>query len=102
MNSLLGNIGNSLLGAFGGSGAVESGENGMAILMQAVGAALRGETAQDFMKNLANTHPQLRQHDLNDLQGTAQTLCQQKGLNANDLTRKLDSVIDPVIKQNYK
>jgi len=36
--------------------------------MQAMGAALRGESPQQFMQNLAQTHPQLRQLDLSNLQ----------------------------------
>ena len=97
MNSLLGNIGNSILGS-GGSGAV-SGINGTSILMQAVGAAMRGESPQAFMKRLANQHPQLKKMNLDDLQGTAQQLCQQQGVNPNDLAQQLDSVIDPFVQK---
>ena len=86
MNSLLGNIGNSIGG-------------GMSILMAAVGAALRGESPQTFMKKLANQHPQLKRLNLDDLQGTANQLCQQNGINASDMARNLDRVIDPAIKK---
>ena len=40
--------------------------NGMLILMQAVGAAMRGESPQNFMKRLANQHPQLKKMNLDD------------------------------------
>ena len=91
MNSLLGNVGNSLLSGAGGI----SGTN---ILLQAVGAALRGESPQKFMKNLANTHPQLKKLNLDDLQATANQLAQQKGVNVDEVTKSLDTVIDPLVK----
>ena len=69
------------------------------ILMQALGAAMRGENAQSFMKRLANQHPQLRKMNLDDLQGAAQQLCQQNGVDANDLSRQLDDIFDPIIKR---
>lgn len=83
-------MGNSLLSLFGGDGA-------SSILMQAVGAALRGESPQAFMKRLANQHPQLRKMNLDDLQGTAQKLCQQNGVSASEVAKSIDSTIDPLI-----
>lgn len=69
------------------------------ILLQAVGAAMRGESAQDFMSRLAQERPELKQVNLADLQGSAQKLCAQKGVDANQLAQKLDGVIDPIIKR---
>ena len=69
--------------------------NGSLILMQAIGAAMRGESPQKFMKNLANQHPQLRRMNLDDLQGAAQTLAQQNGVNVDDVTNQLNNVINP-------
>jgi hypothetical protein len=84
-----------------GSGAAPAagGINGMSILMQAIGAAMRGESPQAFMKRLANQHPQLRKMNLDDLQGSAQQLCQQKGVDAGELAKQLDGVIDPMLKK---
>lgn len=76
-----------------------TGAGGTNILLQAVGAAMRGESAHDFMSRLANERPELRQVNLADLQGSAQALCQQKGINATELAQKIDGVIDPVIKK---
>ena len=59
----------------GGSGNIFS-----QILMQAVGAALRGETPQQFLKGLAKTRPELRGVDLNDLEGSARSIAKQKGV----------------------
>lgn len=72
--------------------------SGMPVLMQAIGAALRGESPQAFMKRLANSHPQLKKMNLDDLYGSAQQLCQEKGINADDIAKKIDSVVDPMIK----
>lgn len=67
---------NPLLSMLGGGG-----NNIFAqIAMQAVGAALRGETPQDFLRGLANTRPELRSIDVNDLEGSARKLAQQKGV----------------------
>lgn len=76
-----------------------SGMGGTNILLQAVGAAMRGESAQDFMQRLANERPELKQINLGDLQGSAQALCQQRGIDATDLAKKIDGVIDPVVKK---
>ena len=81
---------NPILSMFGGQTSV---------LLQAVGAAMRGESAQDFMQRLANERPELKQVDLGDLQGAAQQLCQKKGIDPNDLAQKIDGVIDPIIRR---
>ena len=83
----------SLMDILGGS----SGNN--AILMQAIGAAMRGENAQEFMTRLAEQHPQLKQMNLADLPGAAQQLCQQKGVDPNDVVKKIDGIIDPMFKK---
>ncbi|MBP5461202.1 MAG: hypothetical protein J6Y20_03660 [Lachnospiraceae bacterium] len=85
---------NSLLSLLGGSSSA-----GSAIIMQAVGAALRGESPQAFMKRLANQHPQLKRMNLDDLQGTAQQLCQQHGVDPDEVARSLDGVIEPMIRK---
>ena len=59
----------------------------MQILMQAVGAAMRGETPEEFMKGLARTHPQLNGMDMNDLEGTANKLAQQKGTTVDEVAK---------------
>jgi hypothetical protein len=88
---------NSLLNMFGNMGGASSGSNGSAILMQAIGAAMRGESPQTFMKKLANQHPQLKKMNLDDLMGSAQQICQQNGVDVNEVKQQLDSVIDPML-----
>lgn len=87
---------NSLMDLFGSIGGAGGSSN---ILLQAVGAAMRGESPQTFMKRLANQHPQLKRMNLDDLQGTAQQLCLQNGVDANELAQKIDGVIDPMVKR---
>ena len=89
---------NSLLNMFTGAGNTGA-NNGGAILMQAIGAAMRGESPQQFMKKLANQHPQLKKMNLDDLMGSAQQLCKEKGVDADEITSKLDDVINPMIPQ---
>jgi len=84
----------SLFDYLGGSSA-----GGTNILLQAVGAAMRGESPQAFMKRLANQHPQLKRMNLDDLQGTASQLCKQNGLNPDEVAKQIDAVIDPQIKK---
>ena len=66
---------------------------GTNILFQALGAALRGESPQAFMKRLANSHPQLKKMNLDDLYGSAQQLCNERGLNMEEVTKSVDNAI---------
>ena len=58
-------------------------------VMSAIGAMMRGENPQAFMKNLANTNPALQGLDLDNLEGTARALCDQKGINMNELAEQI-------------
>ena len=80
---------NPIMNMFNNGGAA-SGTN---ILLQALGAALRGESPQAFMKRLANNHPQLKKVNLEDLYGSAQQLCNERGLNIEDVTKNIDETI---------
>ena len=52
-------------------------------MMQAVGAMIRGESPQMFLQNLAKTNPQLQGLDLNNLDKTAEDLCNKNGEDYN-------------------
>ena len=67
---------------------------GTSILMQAIGAAMRGESAQDFMKKLANEHPQLKEIDMNDLTGSAEKLAKEKGMNIEQVKSQIDGAVN--------
>ena len=79
---------NPIMDMFGGN-------TGTSILMQAIGAAMRGESPQTFMKRLASSHPQLKRMNLDDLYGSAQQLCQEKGLNPDEVAKTIDPLIKP-------
>ena len=59
------------------------------IVMQAVGAMMRGEDPKTFLKNLANTEPKLQGLDLDNLEGTAKALCEQNNVNMSELADKI-------------
>lgn len=63
------------------------GNNNM--MMQALGAMMRGDSPQAFLKNLANTNPQLQGLNLDDLEGTAKALCDKNNVNMNELADRI-------------
>lgn len=62
---------------------------GNPMIMKAMGAMMRGESPSDFLKNLANTNPQLQGLDLDNLEGTAKALCDKNNVNMNELADKI-------------
>ena len=58
-------------------------------VMQAIGAMMRGEDPRTFMKNLANTNPQLQGLDLDNLEETAKALCEKNNVNMNELADQI-------------
>ena len=79
---------NSLMSFFGGFG---SGSN--SIMMQAVGAFMRGESPQVFLQNLAKTNPNLRGLDLTDINATAQKVCKEHGVDPDKLSAEIEKSI---------
>ena len=63
------------------------------IMMQAVGAMMRGENPQQFMQSLAQNHPQLQGLDLNNLNKTAEDLCAKNGQDINSMKDKINQFI---------
>lgn len=63
------------------------GNNNM--MMSALGAMMRGENPRSFIKNLANSNPQLQGLNLDDLQGTAKALCEKNNIDMNELAGKI-------------
>ena len=62
---------------------------GNPMIRQAMGAMMRGESPQAFLKNLASSNPQLQSLNLDDLEGTARTLCQQNNVNMEQLADQI-------------
>lgn len=63
--------------------------NNSNIMLQALGSMMRGESPKDFLKNLANTNPQLQGLNLDDLEGTAKSLCEKNNVNMDELADKI-------------
>lgn len=63
------------------------GNNNM--MMQAMGAMMRGESPQEFLKRLANTNPQLQGLNLDNLEETAKALCDKNNVNMNELADRI-------------
>ena len=59
------------------------------MLLQAFGAMMRGESPQDFMRTLAQTRPELRGLDLTDINGSAEKLCRQRGVDPGKLAEEI-------------
>lgn len=57
--------------------------------MSAIGAMMRGENPQTFIKNLANTEPRLQGLDLDNLESTAQALCEKNNIDMGELSDKI-------------
>ena len=98
MNSLLSGIGSSLMKR---AAAPQTSLGGMQqtpnILMQAFGAALRKESPQDFLANLARTHPQLKQYDFSNIPQVAQQVCQQNGVDMQSTINQLDNITSSIM-----
>ena len=79
------------------SGGSAGGIDFMTILMQMVGAAIRGESPQAFLRRLANQHPAMKRVNFNDLMGSAEALAKENNVNIDELKTKLDDAISPML-----
>ena len=64
------------------------------MMMQAFGAMMRGESPVAFLKNMAATNAQLQGLNLDDLEGTAKTLCDKNNINMNELADRIRKFAD--------
>lgn len=81
-------LNNPILQMLGGSQTPQSN-----IMMQAVGAMMRGETPQSFLQNLAKNNPQLQGLDLSNPSQAAEKLYAEKG---QDINSAKSSIMDRV------
>ena len=72
---------------------LQNGQNQNNIMMQAVGAMMRGESPQTFMQNLAKSHPQLQGLDLNNLNQTAEKVCEENGQDINAIKSRINQFV---------
>ena len=82
MNSILGMLGNG---------------NGN-IMMQAMGAMMRGESPRQFLSSIAQNNPQLKGLDFNNLEQTAKQVCNNNGVDMNAKMQELNSYISNFAK----
>lgn len=75
MNSILGMLGNNN------------------VMMQAFGAMMRGESPKQFLSNLAQSNPQLKNLNLDNLEQTAQEVCNSNGVDMNSKIQELKTTI---------
>lgn len=73
---------NSIMNMLGGNGNV---------MLQAMGAMMRGESPRQFLSNLAQNNPQLKGLDFNNLEQTAKTVCDNNGVDMNTKIKELKS-----------
>lgn len=81
----------ALTGKSGGGGGISQ------IILSAIGAYMRGETPQQFLKKLAGTHPQLRGYNFDDLEGTASSICQQQGTDLEEMKGEVITTVQKYI-----
>ena len=63
------------------------------IMMQAVGAMMRGESPQAFMQSIAQNHPQLQGLDFSNMNQAAEQLYAQNGQDINAAKAKINQFI---------
>lgn len=59
------------------------------MMIQAMGAMMRGENPRDFIKKMANMNPALQGLNLDDLEGTARSLCEKNNVNMEQLADQI-------------
>ena len=57
------------------------------IMMSAMQAMMSGKSPQEFLKSI----PELSSMDLSNIQGTAEKLCKEKGVNIEDAKKMISS-----------
>ena len=60
-----------------------------ALIYSGIGAFIRGEDPITWIKKVAQTHPALREYNLDDLEGTAAKLCEDKNVDQAQLTSEI-------------
>ena len=68
------------------------------VMLKAFASMACGESPIDFLKNLSKTNPKLQGLNLDDLEGTAKTLCDQNNVDMNQLADKIKEFANSNIK----
>ena len=75
---------------------LQGSQNQNNIMMQAIGAMMRGESPQAFMQNIAKSNPTLQGLDLNNLNSTAEQLCKQNNIDINDAKSRISQYVSGI------
>lgn len=62
------------------------------IMMQAIGSFMRGESPQTFLKSISG-RPEMQGVNLNDLEGSARKIAQEKGVDFNAVMEQAQGII---------
>ena len=60
-----------------------------ALIYSGIGAFIRGEDPVTWIKKVAQTHPALKEYNLDDPIGTAEQICQEKQVDQAQLTSEI-------------
>lgn len=61
----------------------------MNLVFKALGSMMRGESPVDFMKNLAQTNPVFQGYDFDNLETTAQSVCNKNNVDIKSLQNEI-------------
>ena len=79
---------NPLLKMLGGGGGNVFGQ----VMLQAVGAFMRGDSPQEFIQSIAG-RPEMQGVNLNDLEGSARKIAQEKGVSFDSVMEQAQGII---------
>ena len=66
------------------------------ILMKAVGAWMRGESAQSFARSLAQSYPAFRSVDADNLEASLDKVCRDRNLDKAQVVQKVQDYISGI------
>lgn len=66
---------------------------GNKVMLQALNAAMKNESPEDFLRGLAKTDPRFANLDLDNLEKTAQDLCRKNGVDPEALKMQIEGFI---------
>ena len=59
------------------------------LIMSGIGAFIRGEDPVTWIKKVAQTHPALKEYNLDDLSGTAAQVCRENNVDQAQLSSEI-------------
>lgn len=68
------------------------------LVMKAAGAFMRGESPSQFMKNLALTNPVFQGYNFDDIDATAEQICQANNANMESMKADITDLAKSYIK----